>query len=180
MDRKQNVGKNNTSKFNTANLKLVMGIFSVSVVLGLTWIFGAFIYDKASEVFSYLFVLFNTFQGFVFFIFIVIVSSEGRAFWIKTLRLNALSKNLSKGNKTTGNSSRSPSSPNEVSLSFTNVSVRQRSDFASVEKESSLEEADIPEDSKYSEPAQIDLGNEKNRFEMTIMNDSSARGSLHC
>ncbi len=70
-----------------------MGLFSVSIVLGLTWIFGAFIVSTPSLVFRYLFVISTTFQGFVFFIFIALVGPEGRAFWIKTLRLNTLSTN---------------------------------------------------------------------------------------
>ena len=75
-----------------ANVKLTLGIFSISVVLGLTWIFGAFITSGASTVFRYLFVIFNSFQGFLFFVFMVMIGTEGRLFWIGLLRLRSINK----------------------------------------------------------------------------------------
>ncbi len=73
---------------NAANVKLALGIFSVSIVLGLAWIFGVLIVNDAAIVFRYFFVICNTFQGFVFFLFIVLVGTEGRAFWTNSINRN--------------------------------------------------------------------------------------------
>ena len=73
---------------NGANFKLVLGIFSISIVLGLAWIFSAFIINDSAIYFRYLFVICNTFQGFIFFVFIVIIGTEGRGFWTGLCRRN--------------------------------------------------------------------------------------------
>jgi len=73
-----------SSASNRTNIKLIIGIFSISIVLGMTWVFGAILLH---DVVRYLFVIFNAFQGFLFFIFTVIIGTEGRAFWLTTLRL---------------------------------------------------------------------------------------------
>lgn len=74
--------------------KVVVGMFGVSIFLGLTWIFGAFIVSEARVVFSYLFVIFNAFQGFVFFLVVVVIRSESRDYWKKTLRLRELTSSI--------------------------------------------------------------------------------------
>ena len=69
------------------SVKTAMGVISVSVVFGLGWVFGAFTVEDAADVFRYLFVICNVFQGFVFFVFIVIIGPDGREFWRTLLRL---------------------------------------------------------------------------------------------
>eukprot|EP00057_Strongylocentrotus_purpuratus_P014205 XP_011668679.1 PREDICTED: probable G-protein coupled receptor 133 [Strongylocentrotus purpuratus] len=47
-------------------------------VMGLTWIFGVMWYDQSTMVFMYLFVIFNSLQGFFIFIFHCLLNSEVR------------------------------------------------------------------------------------------------------
>ena len=117
---------------NTSYLKVTLGVFSISVVLGLTWVFGAFIVSKETDVFRYLFVIFNTFQGFLFFIFIAIVHTEGRAFWCNFLcRKSSL---LRLGDKS--EASKSSFITRQVPMS----SLTSRTDvFSSIEKKKDCE-----------------------------------------
>lgn len=82
------MNKNDRKQRNEINIKTVLGIISVSVVYGLGWVFGAFTIGEAQEVFAYLFVICNVFQGFIFSLFIVVVSPDGRDFWRNLLKLN--------------------------------------------------------------------------------------------
>lgn len=51
-------------------------------LLGLTWIFGIFAFMGAGVVFSYLFCLTATLQGFVLFIYFVIIDEANRTAWL--------------------------------------------------------------------------------------------------
>ncbi|XP_023035401.1 adhesion G-protein coupled receptor G7 [Drosophila willistoni] len=65
--------------------KMVIKQIRLSVLLffllGLTWIFGIFAFMQAGVVFSYLFCLTATMQGFVLFIYFVILDKENRRAW---------------------------------------------------------------------------------------------------
>lgn len=74
--------------------KTVLAVFSVSVVFGLSWVFGAFIVEEVAPVFRYLFVICNVFQGFFFSFFTVIIGSDGREFWLNLLKLKKKSKKV--------------------------------------------------------------------------------------
>lgn len=154
MCRGQNVSAK-TNQSSTANLKLMMGIFSVSVVLGLTWIFGAFIVSESSQLFRYLFVILNVFQGFIFFVFIVLIGADGRAFWIKTLRLEKLSRNLSRSNQIT-RTNFSSSSPKATSST---IAARLPGDLTnSIEKQGYPELAEMSLDRKASVDLDLEVG----------------------
>lgn len=47
----------------------IKGALMLAVLLGVTWIFGFFQFGATSVIFSYIFVLFNSFQGIFFFFF---------------------------------------------------------------------------------------------------------------
>ncbi|XP_072022727.1 uncharacterized protein [Amphiura filiformis] len=58
--------------------KEFMGIVSITVLLGLTWVFGAFsVGNEARFFFLYLFTIFNSSQGFFIFIFYCLLSLIG-------------------------------------------------------------------------------------------------------
>ena len=59
----------------------MISIVGLMVTFGLTWLFGALTVREASTVFQYLFVIFNGFQGFVFFVVICLIGKDGREFW---------------------------------------------------------------------------------------------------
>lgn len=54
-------------------------------LLGLSWIFGIFAFMKAGIVFSYLFCLTATLQGFVLFIYFVVIDDNARRSWLNLL-----------------------------------------------------------------------------------------------
>ena len=124
-----------------ANLKLALGIFSISVVLGLTWIFGAFIASGASTVFRYLFVIFNSFQGFIFFVFMVMIGREGRLFWIELLRLQSINKLIVSKSQAKLNTSQKITST--TALSPTDGDRKLLSSIVEMEKIAEAEEKDV-------------------------------------
>lgn len=93
-------GNNRKNVRNTA--KLVAGICGLMTLFGLSWIFGVLTINTASKAFQYLFVIFNAFQGFYFFIFICLLGKDGRNFWIDLFRLRSFKKSLLKSSFTDG------------------------------------------------------------------------------
>ena len=69
----------------TSTIKTMISIVGIMVMFGLTWLFGALTVREASTVFQYLFVIFNGFQGFFFFVFICLLGKDGREFWIDVI-----------------------------------------------------------------------------------------------
>ncbi|XP_037805662.1 uncharacterized protein LOC119599827 [Lucilia sericata] len=65
-------------------------------LLGLSWIFGIFAFMKAGIVFSYLFCLTATMQGFVLFIYFVIIDENARTSWQKLLCPTCVKKSREK------------------------------------------------------------------------------------
>ena len=62
-------------------IKTMITIVGLMVIFGLTWLFGALTVRETSTVAQYLFVIFNGFQGFLFFVFICVIGKDGREFW---------------------------------------------------------------------------------------------------
>lgn len=83
-------------------IKLVVGICGLMILFGLAWIFGILTINIASKTFQYLFVIFNVFQGFYFFVFICLLGKDGRKFWIELLRLKSFKKSHLKTSFTDG------------------------------------------------------------------------------
>ena len=63
--------------------QLLISVFGITFLFGMSWVFGAFTISDASPVFKYLFAIFTTSQGF--FIFFCIIGKEGRELWINLL-----------------------------------------------------------------------------------------------
>ena len=75
-DRKKNI---------RVTIKTFISIVSVMFMFGLTWVFGAFTIAGASIVFQWLFVIFNSLQGFFLFFFFCVISKDARQGWIQVL-----------------------------------------------------------------------------------------------
>ena len=69
-------------------IKAGISIVSVMFMFGLSWLFGALSIDRASIVFQWLFVIFNTLQGFVLFLFFCVIGKEAREEWKNLLTCN--------------------------------------------------------------------------------------------
>ena len=71
--------------------KLILSLSGITALLGLTWIFsvftamGANTNRDAAIALQWLFVFFNSFQGFFLFVFFVVLSSDARNLWLTLL-----------------------------------------------------------------------------------------------
>ena len=90
--RQKAIQGNNTR----AAVKLVVGICVIMILFGIGWVFGALTINKPEKVFEYLFVIFNAFQGFYFFVFVCILGKDGRDFWINLFRMKSVKKSFAK------------------------------------------------------------------------------------
>ena len=97
-------GDRHLMKMGTRN---IVSLIWLTVLFGLGWLFGLLTIREASKVFQYLFVILNAFQGFYFFLFIVINQKEARKFWtgMLTRGLFKSSRLMTSHNKVYGNSS---------------------------------------------------------------------------
>ena len=69
------------SKRYKSTLRALISIVSIMLMFGLSWLFGAFTISGASIVFSWLFVIFNSLQGFFLFLFFCVVGKDARDEW---------------------------------------------------------------------------------------------------
>jgi len=65
----------------TGTVKTLISIVSIMLMFGLSWLFGAFTISGASIVFSWLFVIFNSLQGFFLFLFFCVIGKDARDEW---------------------------------------------------------------------------------------------------
>ena len=72
-----------TSNREISGSKRARQAFTITVLLGLTWIFGILAIDDAKLVFQWLFCIFNTLQGFFVFFFNCILHTGIRQQWQK-------------------------------------------------------------------------------------------------
>lgn len=78
--QKCNNHRKNSSKIHRAQLRLTILLF---FLLGLTWIFGLLVHiNYDSLVFQYLFTIFGTLQGFVLFVYFIILDPQTRKLWL--------------------------------------------------------------------------------------------------
>ena len=70
-----------TADRKTSGITQARRSFAILVVLGLTWVFGILAIKDAKLVFQYLFCIFNSFQGFLVFIFYCALPRDTRRKW---------------------------------------------------------------------------------------------------
>ena len=78
--RRKIVESKNAKKYKST-FKTLISIVSIMAMFGLSWLFGAFTISGASRVFSWLFVIFNSLQGFVLFLFFCVIGKDAREEW---------------------------------------------------------------------------------------------------
>ena len=77
------------------------GAFSVTILLGLTWLFAVFaVGGAASLVFHYLFAIFNTLQGLFIFIFYCLLKKDVMKAWRRQLSSQTTTSGSSKSEYT--------------------------------------------------------------------------------
>ena len=62
---------------------MMLSLCGVMVLFGFSWALAAFTVKGASEVFQFLFVVFNSLQGFFIFLFFVVLAKEARELWLR-------------------------------------------------------------------------------------------------
>ena len=66
-------------------IRRFISIVGVTALYGLTWLFGAFTIQGASEAFQILFTIFTSLQGFFIFLFFCVFGREARELWLQVL-----------------------------------------------------------------------------------------------
>ena len=173
-----------------ATIKTMISIVGIMVMFGLTWLFGALTVREASTAFQYLFVIFNGFQGFFFFIFNCLISKDGREFWtyviISCCELRNCTKYSSLSSKlgTSHPKRRTGSTP----LGASNPNYRSRcmsgSGFSSSELQSESNMRDRSLSSLFSKPSyakrrtgSTSLGTSNPNYRSRCMSDSGFSSS---
>ena len=87
-------------------LKALISIVSIMIMFGLSWFFGALSIGDGTIVFQWLFVIFNTTQGFMLFLFFCVIGDEARGEWKNLLTCNKYRQKISltSGPSSTSNS----------------------------------------------------------------------------
>ena len=62
---------------------MMFSLCGIMILFGFSWAFAAFTVKGASEVFQFLFVVFNSLQGFFIFLFFVVFAKEARKLWLR-------------------------------------------------------------------------------------------------
>ena len=108
-------------------IKTMITIVGLMVIFGLTWLFGALTVRGASIVAQYLFVIFNGFQGFFFFVSICLIGKDGRKFCTYLLTMSLRSKNKKSSTLGTNNLQEKAgiTSPRYTVLTGSNFNKRQ-------------------------------------------------------
>lgn len=68
-----------------ATIRLLISIFSIMNMYGLTWIFAILAFTQATFAFQLLFAIFNSLQGFFMFLFFCVLGKEARDSWTTLL-----------------------------------------------------------------------------------------------
>ena len=95
-----------------ATIRLLISIFSIMNMYGLTWLFAIFTFTDGSFAFQLLFAIFNSLQGFFMFIFFCVLGKEARDSWAHVLcrgKLKKFAPNISSSRPGAPRSSTTPS-----------------------------------------------------------------------
>ena len=68
-----------------ATIRLLISIFSIMNIYGLTWLFAIFTFTEGTFAFQLLFAIFNSLQGFFLFLFFCVLGKEARESWATLL-----------------------------------------------------------------------------------------------
>jgi hypothetical protein len=93
--------KSNQQQYSLLINQLKM-FFCIFVLLGLSWIFGFLTLAGAGVIFSYLFCITSTLQGFLIFVFFILLGKRERGIWKKLFCCRYSSKHLIMKNSSTG------------------------------------------------------------------------------
>ncbi len=179
---KKKLSKDGTKKAQ-GTVKAIISVFSVMVMFGLSWLFGALSIDQGATFFQWPFVILNTLQGFFLFIFFCVLGSDAREEWLNLLSCYKRKKKQTHSVVTHSRGSRAPksSSTKQTDLSSRHVphrTIRKNlglSESSQTELESSIYESKVPIDHTISayDYADQDLKTIAQETSFVITNDST-------
>ena len=84
---RKKLAKDNKKKHEVTQgtIKAIISIFSVMLMFGLSWLFGALSISDGAIFFQWPFVIFNTLQGFLQFLLTCVIGKDARDEWINLL-----------------------------------------------------------------------------------------------
>lgn len=65
-------------KENKQNLRWIMGSISLTLILGITWVFGFLYFGQGTMIFAYVFTILNSLQGLFIFITLCVMNKKVR------------------------------------------------------------------------------------------------------
>ncbi|KAG8200819.1 hypothetical protein JTE90_006399 [Oedothorax gibbosus] len=116
------------------NIARAKAVFFVSILLGLSWIFGFLAVDRVTLIFQYLFSITTTFQGFFIFVFFVYRQKKTRNMWLGLFSPTPTSEISHISNNNTGSSdvaSRSSNNNNDSQSGWSKAIYRVRKSYVS-------------------------------------------------
>jgi hypothetical protein len=102
-------------------VKAIISVFSVMVMFGLSWLFGALSIDEGALFFQWPFIILNTLQGFFLFIFFCVIGKDAREEWLNLLSCYRRKK---KQKQSTASHSRSSQVPKSTSTKYSDLTTR--------------------------------------------------------
>ncbi|XP_059145807.1 adhesion G protein-coupled receptor L4-like [Physella acuta] len=101
------------------------GAFTVMFLLGITWVFGPLAINEAKLVFSYIFCICNSLQGFLIFVFRCLLNPEAKLAWLQLYQTGTLKRRRGPIKSVYSDSSSKGADINHRRLSNSNVSGLQ-------------------------------------------------------
>ena len=138
---KKKLSKDGTKK-TQGTVKAIISVFSVMLMFGLSWLFGALSIDRGAIFFQWPFVILNTMQGFFLFIFFCVLGSDAREEWLNLLSCYRRKKKHAHSVITHSHGSHAPksSSTKQTDLSSRNIPHRTiRKNLGLISESSQLE-----------------------------------------
>ena len=153
---RKKLSKDGTKK-TQGTIKAIISVFSVMLMFGLSWLFGALSIDQGAIVFQWPFVILNTLQGFFLFIFFCVLGSDASEEWLNLLSCYKRKKKQTHSVITHSRGSHAPksSSTKRTDLSSRNIPHRTiRKNLGLISESSQLEssiyESKVPHDHEMS------------------------------
>lgn len=158
----------NIKKVASGTLKTLISIVSVMLMFGLSWLFGALSISQAAIVFQWLFIIFNTTQGFWLFVFFCVIGSDAREEWKKLLSCYRY-KGVKKGHTVSSGSKPRTNITKETSLTSRRIaSTTIRRSVGLLEKYDSVDM-----DSSVAPMEMSEMSPTKTNFDSIIEEDTS-------
>ena len=149
---KKKLSKDGTKKAQ-GTVKAIISVFSVMVMFGLSWLFGALSIDDGATFFQWPFVILNTLQGFLLFIFFCVLGKDARDEWLNLLSCYRRKKKQTHSVITHSRGSHAPKSTKQTGLSSHSIpqhTIRKNLGLSeSSQLESSIHESKVPIVSAY-------------------------------